>query len=83
MTLVRSNSMMNAGQSAVCDAGDFYSCAFFQSFRGNSMMMIMGTMTVVSIFIMLALAVLCGGPARIYLAALIFLAALSYNRTET
>ena len=82
MTLVCSNSMMNAGRSAVCDAGDFYSCAFFQSFRGNSMM-IVGTMTVVPIFIVLALAVLCGGPARIYLAALIFLAALSYNQTET
>ena len=82
MTMVRSNSMMNTGRSAACDAGDSYSCAFFQSFRGNSMM-IVGTMTVVPIFIMLALAVLCGGPARIYLAALIFLAALSYNQTET
>lgn len=82
MTMVRSNSMMNAGQSAACDAGDSYSCAFFQSFRGNSMM-IVGTMTVVPIFIMLALAVLCGGPARIYLVVLIFLAALAYNWTET
>lgn len=84
MTLVRSNPMMNAGRSAAYDAGDSCSCAYFQSFQGNSMMIFLGTMIVVPIFVMLALFVLCGGLARIYLVVfLITLAGLLHNKIKT
>ena len=85
MTLVRSNPMMNAGRSAAYDAGDSCSCAYFQSSQGNSMMIFLGTMIVVPIFLILALAVLCGVLARIFpVVFLLCLAgAISYNLKKT
>ena len=76
MTLVRSTSMMNAGRSAAYGAGDFSSCAYFQSCKRTCMMISLGTMILVPIFVIFALVVLCGALARICPAAfLIFLAA--------
>ena len=69
MTLVRCNPMMSAGRSAAYGAGDFSSCAYFQSSSANSMMFFLGTMTVVPFFRIFTLVVLCGMLARICPAA--------------
>ncbi len=74
MTLACLNPMMNARRSAAHDAGDSCSCAYFQSSNANFMTVILGTMMMVSIFLILAFGVLCA-LARICLA--VFLISLA------
>ena len=81
MMLVRCNPMMNASQSAAYGDGDSCSCAYFQASNANFMIFSVDTMVMVSIFLILVVAILCGALARIIPAA-IFLSldgALFYN----
>ncbi len=85
MKLFCSNSMMSRSQSAFCDNGDSYSCAYFQSCNANFMTNAMGTMIMVSIFLILALVVLCGTLARIFPTAILIClaAALGCNLNKS
>ncbi len=65
MMLGRCNPMMNASWSAANGAGDSCSCAYFQDSNANFTIISMDTMVMVSIFLILALAIVCGALARL------------------
>ncbi|MGO5022334.1 hypothetical protein ACTQ4E_04450 [Lawsonibacter sp. LCP25S3_G6] len=70
MMLVHCNPMMNAGRSAAYGDGDSCSCAYFQASNANFMIFSVDTMVMVSIFLILVVAVLCGALAQMIPAAI-------------